>query len=103
MNEDMNSFVDALQWVNSLNQDERHTLRLAAKDTAREFSIEETAKKALNLYTSLIEKNRGLKAEEDHSWSDTLDFVKTEWDLLENLIEATGAAFGYHEIPEKNP
>ncbi|WP_241521138.1 glycosyltransferase [Kineobactrum sediminis] len=88
----VDDFVAALQWVSASDSKTREALHTAALATAEKFSMERTAGSALACYEKLIAQGAAARAEEYGSWESTMNLVKTEWDIIQGLAAATGAA-----------
>ncbi len=92
-NENEEEFSQALSWVFDRSPSEKKKLIDGAKETAKKYSVEISATKALEVYESLKAKEtarRKLKKEEPFPF---LQHMNTEWGLFCNLAKATMAAF----------
>ncbi len=94
------SFVEGLNWIYDRPEEEKEKLRDESRKTAQELSIEHTAHKALNVYTSLIKKDFVYTDVENSSWAQAMDRLKTEWDLMSNVAESFGSVFQNNKISE---
>ncbi|PCJ49270.1 MAG: glycosyl transferase family 1 [Candidatus Hydrogenedentota bacterium] len=99
LEDNVESFKAALDWVAKLNQAERAKVTAAVLERAETFSMDTTAEHALNLYTRMIERGSRVGKELDSPWERAIELAKTEWDLAANTAEAAGAAF--HMMPGK--
>jgi glycosyltransferase involved in cell wall biosynthesis len=85
-------YVKALQWAAAATPRARHDLRKAAHETAKEFSLSKCAHRALALYRAVIARGRMARAARDSAWAHAMRRMRTEWQLLRNVTQATGAA-----------
>jgi glycosyltransferase involved in cell wall biosynthesis len=95
--DELDQFVAAMKWFASLDDEDQRRLRNAACETARSFSIERTADKALTLYESLIDQEFVNRDEEYNVWTGIRGLIRFEWDMVKGIAEATGAAFSARE------
>ena len=82
--ENEEDFSRALNWVFDRSSYERKKLMDGAKETAKQYSVEKSATKALEVYESLEAKKRRFSL---------LQHMNAEWDLFSNFIKATIGAF----------
>jgi 1,2-diacylglycerol 3-alpha-glucosyltransferase len=98
--ENIQDFVNALQWIASLGKERIKQIKQNAMKTAENFSISKCAEKALAIYSSLIKKEHVTREKKDYEpLAITRRMIKTEWNILKGIAEVTGAAFS---IGEKN-
>jgi glycogen synthase len=90
--ETVEEFSSALQWVVSLPSEKILQLKQAAENTAKDFSMERWANKALALYDNIRGSEFVHKNGEYDAWTSTLRKVKTEWNVLKVVVGAAGAA-----------
>ena len=64
-----------------------------AKETAKRYSVERSATKALEVYAGLKKGGLARKKLEKKEIIPFLQQVSTEWDLLTNFTKATVGAF----------
>lgn len=84
-------FASALRWTAAcLGRGD--DLRLGAWTTAARFSMERCAERALAAYRTLTERSPGRRAAEENLWAEARRWIKTEWDIIANLADATTAA-----------
>ena len=83
-NENEDEFSQALGWVFDRSPSERKKLIDGAKETAKNYSVERSATKALEVYESLKEKERQFPF---------LQHMNAEWDLFSNFTKSTVGAF----------
>jgi 1,2-diacylglycerol 3-alpha-glucosyltransferase len=91
----------ALQWVADLDAASLGQLRQAALDTAEEFSMPVSARKALACYEKVRARARAEFGDEQGLWEDLLGAIRTEWELLKNVARAGDAALGGSRPQEK--
>ena len=96
MDEDIDAFVEGLQWVAERNDDEINKLRATALETADKFSMPRTADTALALYESLLGKGYEERPGEYDMWSAAVRLIHTEWDVIRNVAEAATEVIRSH-------
>lgn len=95
------TFSAALQWVSDLPAEKLQGLKQAALATAEDFSMPNSADKALACYEAL-ESGSITDADRDElDWEEVMNFIKTEWDILKNVAVASDAAMGTSLFSEK--
>jgi glycosyltransferase involved in cell wall biosynthesis len=90
--EDSNTFAAALHWVVEQQVDRRLALAQAARTTAEQFSMANTAERALDCYRTLLRQTRVVHSQEDDQWIKLLDLIKAEWSIIEGVARAAGNA-----------
>ncbi len=96
--ESVAAFVAALQAMAGLPAEQIVLLREGARRTARDFSREATAGKALALYAGVIGRRqagklKSIKGQEEYGvWEGLLRRVSIEWELFKNVLDAADAA-----------
>lgn len=93
----LDQFVAAMEWFAALDDEGQQWLRNAAFETARSFSIERSADRALTLYERSIDQEFVDRDEEYTVWTGMRGLIRYEWDMLKGIAEATGAAFSARE------
>ncbi len=92
--ENEEEFAQALSWVYDRSPAQRIKLADGAKETAKKYSVELSASKALKVYESLkteeTARHRKLKKKDLFKF---LQHVNAEWDLFSNFAKATMDAF----------
>lgn len=96
---DPEAFQAALQWLHDLPAEQMSELQNAALATAREFSTQRAADKALACFEALRSGSPGQGGETD--WEDALAWIKTEWNILKSLVGAGEAAITSTAQPGK--
>ncbi|HEB51464.1 MAG TPA: glycosyltransferase family 4 protein [Desulfobulbus sp.] len=86
------SFAAALAWIRDLAPERLQEMRQAARRTADEFSMQNTAGRALACYERLLSKNLPSRSEEDAAWERVLSLIRTQWEITRELAEAAGVA-----------
>ena len=89
--EDEQLFLEALEIVATLTEGEREMLTCGAQSTAVEFSIENTASMALELYDRLVSQG-AKKPRHDDAWSVAQRRISEEWNIWSNAAEALANA-----------
>lgn len=95
------AFAAALQWVRELPPQRRQEMQQAALATAGDFSVPRSADKALACYEALIPGAGAGARKGENGWEDVMTFVKTEWDILASLAQASDAALGTQLFSDK--
>ena len=90
--ENESTFVDALEWVASLSPDARASMRAQARKRAEEFSMPNSAAKALQQYKEAIAREEAEHHKDEGIWEGALEKLRTEWEILSNTAEAASAA-----------
>lgn len=93
-------FSSALRSMALLSKDEITRFKTAAELTARKFSQENSAAKALALYEGI--RNTGLvsRQKEYSAWQAVMGMIQAEWHFVKNLIEAADAAITTEDTEE---
>lgn len=91
------AFASALQWLADLSSEKRQALQQGARETAKAFSMPQTAAKAIECYAALRERAFVARPEEFEQWQRILHLIKAEWDIVRGMAEAAGAALGTSE------
>ena len=105
--ESLAAFVAALGSMARLPPEQMGLLQEGARRTARNFSQEAMAAKALALYAGVIgqrEEGRlhSVKGQEEYGvWEGLLRRVRIEWDIFRNVLGAAEAALHGGDPPEK--
>ncbi len=92
-NDDPAEFVSALKEASSLTPEDHKKLQQALKRTADKFSMNHSAQRALNLYTTLRSEQPCPKDTEDSLWNTALRVIEEEWKIWENIAHSAEAAF----------
>lgn len=100
--ETLNDFSVALQSFALLPAADRTRYKTAAALTARSFSQENSAAKALGLYEKICNVGFIDRQNEYSAWQAVVRMIKVEWRLVKNFIEAADAAI-HDEKPEGDP
>ncbi len=85
-------FPDALAWVMKRTAAQKKQMREEMARTAREFSIENSADKALRLYEKTRSRKQETCAAGCSPWQLVMERIKREWEMLANLGKAAGSA-----------
>ena len=96
--EDENDFADALKWIYTKPKDKKDQLIKNAKKTAKEFSMQCSADKALEQFEKLKHKTLTHRQKEYHSWTSALNLMEAEWERIKEITEAFGAAFAPDQL-----
>jgi len=85
-------FTRALIWCESKDKAAYKKLKLAARATAEEFSVEKSTEKILKVYSRIKLKNEKENHGSETDWSELLGRIKTEWTMLANMGHAVTSA-----------
>ncbi len=88
--ESSSAFADALAWIAA--QSPRKTLDDAALQTAKSFSMNNSARKALACYRNLQPLRSSDESMLEEHWHATLELIKAEWDIIKGVGSAANAA-----------
>ena len=92
-NENEEEFSRALSWVFDQRPSERKKLIDAAKETAKNYSVERSATKTLEVYESLKAKESARPKLNKRALFPGLPRIKAEWALFSNFIKAAMGTF----------
>ncbi len=96
----VNEFAAALKWMMEQPASQKQRFRAQALKTAEKFSMTNTATAALHHYEQLLEnKPHHIDDDHYHQWLRLRLLIKTEWEILEGLARAAGAAFSNEKQP----
>jgi len=86
------SFVEALNWIASLDPENYGGLAEAARETAKQFSMPSVAGQALDVYRALAGRKASEKELEQDRWTRARRMIREEWKIVRNIARAaTGA------------
>lgn len=91
--EDQQPYVEALDTIYRMTPEQRRELNVGALQTADDFSMSSTAKQALDLYQSLIERGR-LGTHGQDTLSQIQRRIAEEWKIWSNVAAAASHAMG---------
>jgi len=89
--ENIDDFVLGLEWIQKLPAAKLKKIKAACRKTADIFSMDKSAQKALEIYSSLCIQGFARKTIEQSYWESKLRIMKTQWMLIKNLTKAAGA------------
>jgi 1,2-diacylglycerol 3-alpha-glucosyltransferase len=84
------TFASALQWVMEQSAEQMRALAEAARETAEQYSMPNTARRALDCYEQLLTSNAIAHDQDDDLWMRLLDLIKAEWKIIEGFAGAAG-------------
>ncbi len=90
---DVNAFADALQKIADADEVKYDRLVQGARQTASEFSMENTADTALELYSGLRNYDTTARHEDYSVWTNTLLMIESEWEIMTNTARSVIDAF----------
>ncbi|WP_444931367.1 glycosyltransferase [Microbulbifer sp. SSSA002] len=85
-------FVDAIRWFYKLPSQRRQMLIKAARTTARDFSMQSCAQRALDLYQPLVHNHWPLDNSIYARCMRTGKLISTQWEIFASVTEAAGVA-----------
>lgn len=88
--ESVSDFSEAMEWVKYFTGGDREELEKKVIQRAREFSMDNTATKALNLYSDVLDNYKRTERD-DTLWETAKRRLETEWQILRNFASATDA------------
>ena len=94
---DVNDFADALSKIADADKVEYERLSQGARQTASEFSMENTAKTALELYKRLKSYHSGDRLDDYSAWTNTLQVLESEWEIMTSTARSVIDAFDTQE------
>ena len=94
---DVNDFADALSKIADADKVEYERLSQGARQTASEFSMENTAKTALELYKRLKSYHSGDRLDDYSAWTNTLQVLESEWEIMASTARSVIDAFDTQE------
>lgn len=91
--EDLEEFCNAIKWVGKEMRDNPEPVKQAVHKTAHDFSLNNCAQNALELYKKTMKKGRlGIIEEHRTIWDELLQDIRTEWNLLSSATDALKTA-----------
>jgi len=90
--ENEEEFSRALSWVFERPPAERKILADGAKETAKKYSVEKSATKALEVYEGLKANGAAKRGTKKRSHLPFIRHMSAEWDLFSNFVKATAGA-----------
>jgi len=97
------AYAAALQWVACLAPTQRLALKQSARETARAFSMQSSATKALACYAALRGPVVASSPQAYAQLTRLLRLIQAEWDILQGMLGAAGAALSGSQPPDKVP
>jgi glycosyltransferase involved in cell wall biosynthesis len=84
-------FAAAVAEIASAARPARETLARAARDTAKQFSMERCGRRLMDVYEHL-RRQQPSRTKDETMWRRAMEEVKAEWELLKNAAEAVRQA-----------
>ncbi len=103
MEESRKRFSAALDWCVSRTGPQWASIRKEALETAKTFSVDVCAEKALKVYSRVIQEYKTGLLERGNHWGGLIGRFKTELGMLLNLGRAAGSAIVKSAVSEKHP
>jgi 1,2-diacylglycerol 3-alpha-glucosyltransferase len=86
--ENIDDFVLALKWIQKQPAAKLKKIKVSCRKTADLFSMDKSAKKALEIYSSLCIQGFARKTIEQSYWESRLRLIQAQWGLVKNLTKA---------------
>lgn len=86
------AFADALEWVAQQPTNVQHSIKQAALATAKQFSMPNTAAKALHHYQQLCASQTIHSAKKLEAWEHLRSLISAEWEIIEGVAKAASAS-----------
>jgi 1,2-diacylglycerol 3-alpha-glucosyltransferase len=90
--EDADAFARRLSDLASMSPAESDRLKSNAKATAHAFSMDLSVNRLMEVYEEL-KRHCHRKPQDDTAWTEAIEAIKMEWDLIRNMAEAAAHAF----------
>ncbi len=103
MTESRKRFSAALDWCASRTGPQWTLIQKEALETAKEFSVDVCAEKALKIYAQVIREYKAETKDKGNHFGGLVGRFKTELGMLLNLGRAAGSALVKTAVSEKNP
>ena len=100
--EDETEFAEALLQCARMGKKEAEKLKKEAIASVEGISQEVCAEKLLTIYRELQKLGHRVDDKKRSRWHGAMERVKTEWDLLKNIVEAGGRAFSQTRLDDKH-
>ena len=97
------ALVTALQWMADLSPAKMQDLKNCAADTTEEFSMQRSATKALGCYEQLRGRAVASPPQGYAQLARLLRLIAAEWDILQGMVSAAGAALSRPEPSDGCP
>jgi glycosyltransferase involved in cell wall biosynthesis len=85
---DQKKFVEALEWSLNLSASRLKMIKQHAQNGAKKYSIRNCTVRMLKVYKQLVTKNLSFSYYYNSPWKDFEDRIKTDWDLIRNVVKA---------------
>ena len=95
--ESIDDFVLGLEWIQKQTARKLKKIKAACRKTAELFSMDKSAKKALEIYASLCIQGFARKSIEQGYWESKFRLMQAQWGLVKNLTKAAGVMMGLIE------
>ncbi len=92
--ENIDDFVSALEWAKKQPDAKLKKIKLACRQTANLYAMDQSVQKALEVYAAICINGFARKTIEQSYWESKLRLMKAQWDLVKNLTKATRAMIG---------
>lgn len=94
-------FADALQEINALSKEKMQRLKINARNTAENFSIQMSAKKSIACYQQILSQNHVTHNYDDESLNQVLALIKAEWEIIKSFIDSGIVALSDNDSQQK--
>ena len=85
---DQKKFITALEWVLKQPETKSKMIKQQAQNSAKEYSIRNCTLRMLKIYKQLTVRKVPFSYYHKTSWQSLEDRVKTDWDIIRNVIKA---------------
>ena len=86
--ENIDDFVLGLEWIKKQPAAKLKKIKASCRKTADLFSMDKSAQKALEIYSSLCIQGFARKSIEQSYWESKLRLMQAQWGLVKNLTKA---------------
>jgi glycosyltransferase involved in cell wall biosynthesis len=84
-------FAAAVAEITTASAAQHEELRVAARHTAEQFSMDRCTRRLLAVYERLV-REQPHAARDESVWRQAAEEIRAEWELLKNMAEAVGHA-----------
>jgi glycosyltransferase involved in cell wall biosynthesis len=89
---DIEAFAQSIVRLAAMPAAQVRRLKKNARRTAKTFSMEQSVRRLTTVYESLLRSRRS-EVRDDTAWTEAIEAIKSEWDIVKNVAEAAAHAF----------
>ena len=89
---DSHAFAQCMSQLAAMPEAQRRSLQRNARSTAEAFSMDQSVGRLTTVYEDLL-RSRRRAARDETAWTEAIEAIKAEWDILKNVAEAAAQAF----------